>query len=655
MLHMAERIVVKKEERGKKVMKRMKMVAVSFLSGCMAATGMAAAVPASVYSSLVPVTNVLAANSGTVYKTTNGVATMGSGNSSITIKGNDGQTLIGKTFSVYKLFNAENSAGGESINYTFTDECAQALKTVVAEKLSTANVTVSADDVTEYMVIDYIQSLNTNPVEGTRTEQTEEGSYSDFRYFIEDLRDAMETLGVTPDQVYVRNVQSDNSIQLSGLDYGYYVIDEVTDVQDDYSAASLCMVDTANPTAETDIKSDYPSVTKKIQEDDECDDITDDNNWNDIGDYEIGQTVPYKFTSDIPDINGYDTYYYAWHDVMDDALTFDKDSVVIKISGTDATGAAKTYTLTKSEFSINTSPSDGDTFDISITDIKAIIDREFDNTDNLGENTYGQTVVVTYDATLNDNAAKATGRPGFENDVCLEFSNDADSDGDGSTGRTPWDTVVCFTYELDVTKVNNHDKELQGAKFRLYSDEVCTNEVYVKEGNGGYIVINRDSLGGDDHTGGSVPGEAVEMVSASDGKFVIYGLDQGTYYLKETDAPDGYRLLTDPIELTITPTFTTERDSYVKGDGATATTLQKLEAHASVQSFYNGITHQDDDDLVTDVASGTVNMTVVNQVGLKLPITGTHATIILIGAGTAIMVTALVASRRKKQNNLPEA
>ena len=43
--------------------------------------------------------------------------------------------------------------------------------------------------------------------------------------------------------------------------------------------------------------------------------------WNDIGDYEIGQTAPYKFESTIPNMNGYDTYYYAWHDKMDEALT----------------------------------------------------------------------------------------------------------------------------------------------------------------------------------------------------------------------------------------------------------------------------------------------------------------------------------------------
>ena len=64
-------------------------------------------------------------------------------------------------------------------------------------------------------------------------------------------------------------------------------------------------------------------------------------------------------------------------------------------------------------------------------------------------------IVLTYQATLNEKAAKNTGRPGFENDVRLEFSNDPDSAVRGSTGYTPWDTVVCFTYKINALKSNN--------------------------------------------------------------------------------------------------------------------------------------------------------------------------------------------------------
>jgi LPXTG-motif cell wall-anchored protein len=258
---------------------------------------------------------------------------------------------------------------------------------------------------------------------------------------------------------------------------------------------------------------------------------------------------------------------------------------------------------------------------------------------------------VTYTATLNDKAATRTGRAGFENDVRLEFSNNPDSDGTGETGFTPWDTVVAFTYQVDVTKVNNSNKTLADAKFRLYSDKECTKEVYVKESTNGYIVINRDSLGGTDHTGGTAPSTAVEMKSASDGTFKILGLDQGTYYLLETDSPAGYREVLDPIEIVITPTFTTARQAYTKGDGATAKTLTNLAASASGKSFFD-LAYQENanwSNLSANAETGTVSITVINHIGKKLPVTGSNMTLIALAGGSAMMIVGLAASKKRKE------
>ena len=422
-------------------------------------------------------------NSGD-YMVNNGVVDFGKGTANITIKGNAGQSLVGKRFEVFQLFNAENAKGGESINYTFKDEYATALKTVVASALNKRDgSSLKAADVTEYMVIDYIQTLNHDQVEGAQATQELEGRYSAFRYFVENVRTEIKNEGLSGDYVYVQGTTADNSVTLQGLQYGYYIVDEVSEHDEensDYFASSLCMVDTANPTASINIKSDYPSIIKKIKEDDNQDTIRNEG-WNDVADYEIGQTVPYKYESTICDMNGYSSYYYAWHDKMDKALTFhnNKKEISIVISKDD-----KSYTVKDSEYNVITSGDgleEGDTFKIEIKDIKSIIDKNFNNMDKNGHNDYSNMkVTLNYNATLNENAADATGRPGFENDVRLEFSNDADSDGSGKTGHTPWDTVVCFTYKLRGLKTNNHDKVLSDAKFRLYSDADCTKEVYVK-------------------------------------------------------------------------------------------------------------------------------------------------------------------------------
>ena len=617
----------------------------------------------------------------------NGVANFGQGTASIKIQGNSGESLVGKKFEVFQLFNAENAKFEESINYTFNDKYAQALKNVVCEALNKRDsVHLTPDEVTEYMVIDYIQSLNEHYVEGSQTEQQENSRYTTFRYFVEKVRDEIKKLGISGDIVSVKSVGADNSLTLSGLVYGYYVVDEISDrgpngTDDQHYASSLCMVDTANPNAEINIKSSYPTIIKKVQEDDNKDAVGD-NGWNDVADYEIGQTVPFKYTSTIPDMYGYHTYYYAWHDSMDEALTFhnNKSEITITINKD-----GKSYQLKDSEYNVITDKGQldpEDTFKIEVQDIKKIVDTQFDKVDAEGKNDYANmTVTLTYNATLNEKAAENCGRPGFENDVRLEFSNDSDSAGDGETGKTPWDTVVVFTFKLNGLKTNDHDRKLEGAKFRLYSDPECKNEVYVKAytgpkavstygvtgetgttdnvtnpseaeknemGNNGYIVINRDSAGGTDHTGGTAPQDAVEMVSDANGNFTIRGLDQGTYYLKETDAPDGYRPLLDPITIVVKPTYTADRNGYVAGDGATDKTLTKLEATAHIKEFYDGQYKEGDATLNTDIEDGSADIKIVNEVGAKLPITGSSAMLLMLGAGVALMGGSVAVSRKKK-------
>ena len=555
----------------------------------------------------------------------------------ITINANVGdngvtQSLAGKKFNVYKIFDAENSAGMESINYTMNPVYEKALKKVTGKD-------------TEYSIIDYIQTMNNNTViNNVEAPQLNESRYSNFRYFIEDLRNEIVAEKAAPTMTVTVPETAADSYTMD-VDFGWYVVDEITPVEGTHSASSLCMVNTANPDVFINIKSDFPVIQKQILEDDSRGSIgSDKDGWNDVADFEIGQTVPYRYLTYVPNMNGYSSYYFSMRDRMDEALTFNPDSVVVKVGD-------KTL-VNNIDYKVVTSgiPAD-ETFQIQIMDLKATINKyfypEYEGAVPEMEKFYGQKIVVEYNATLNENASNDTGRPGFENDVKLEYSNNPDSDGIGQTGETPWDTVVCFTFRMNGVKVNDQDPEvkLEGAKFRLYSDSSCTKEVYVKEAaNGdGYTVINHDSVKGDE-----APAEAVEMVSDKNGIFNIVGLDSQTYYLKETKAPAGYRLLKDPIKIDIKATYGEDnRGNYTKGDGATDKTLQKLEASAHFKEFYTGAFTEYDSSLTTDIETGTLNIKVVNKVGSKLPATGSSMTLLLTVTGAGLMAAALIKRRKE--------
>lgn len=628
---------------------------------------MAAAVSATAFSGIAGSATMFV--SAAEVNATQGVVDMNQGgNASIKIQGNAGQSMENKKFKVYKLFDAVNADRMESINYTWNADFKHALQVVTAKYKGIADV----NSITEYAVIDYINSLNQHKVTGDVSQKQEEnGRYSTFRRYIEDVRKEIEAEGLTGkgDTITVKTADNNNAVTISGLKFGYYIVDEVSTEDsgntgaegNDYYASAMIMVDTANPNAEMQLKSDYPSIVKKVQEDDNKGTVGNEG-WNDVADYEIGQTVPFKYESTIPNLYGYDTYYYAMQDKMSDSLTFHSDKSEIAITITRKTGSkTKSYTLKDNEYDVITDKAaltDGETFKLQITDIKAIIDKQLPgdsvDEDNKLDDYSGLTVLTTYKATLNDKAAKDTGRPGYENKVRLEFSNNPDSDSKG-VGHTPWDTVVAFSFKLNGSKINNMTPayNLKGAKFRLYTDAECTNEVYVKAGDKAdlgknpYIVINRDSLGGNDHLGGNSPADAVEMVSDENGDFNIYGLDTGVYYLKETAAPNGYRPLLDPITITVSATYD-ERDNYVEGDGATDKVLKTLTATAHIKEFYDGAYKESDSNLITNVDEGSMDLTVVNEVGAKLPVTGSSAMLLMLGAGLALCGGAVVVSRKKK-------
>ena len=533
--------------------------------------------------------------------TVNGIVGYNNGQAKIRILPNGNQSLVSKQFAVYKLFQAQIS--NTSINYFYNEEYKDVIEDVVSNRLN-------KDSISEYEVIDYIQSL--------------ENHSSSLRELIEQIRDQLVSQGYSSDTFTVTNTLEDGSIEIQGLQPGYYMIDEITSVQDTHSAASLILLDTADDSCDIQIKSDYPSIIKKIEEDDL------NIGWNDIGDYVIGQSIPYKYETYIPDIKAYNTYKMIFHDIMDEALTFDSDSVQIQISDSE-----KTYTVPSNQYSI-VENTDNESFIVQISDIKSIIDQHFSNG-------YGQKVLFTYNAYLNEKAKDRSGRAGFENKVALEFSNNPDTDGTNDTGMTPWDSVVCFTYQINAVKTNEENQSLQGAKFRLYRDENGTQVIKLKKVENVYVVMNEDYLSN---------AESDEMISDENGLFNISGLDQGTYYLKETQAPDGYRKIQDSIKIVITPEFTTDRNSYYENQGASDQVLETLSANCEIKQFLNGLLNSGSKALQTDVQTGSIQLKIVNQTGSKLPVTGSSMTLILLAGGSLLMIAGLYNLRKQKNEKL---
>lgn len=165
--------------------------------------------------------------------------------------------------------------------------------------------------------------------------------------------------------------------------------------------------------------------------------------YNDVADWNIGDSVPFKLIASIPNnIESYDEYKFVFHDTLSNAFTLEEDSIKVFVG---ATTAANVEQFTPQDADLYQVDFDGQSFTLTIPDINLL-----DAHGNLVNY-----VIITYSATLNQNADIDLN--GNENTAYLEFSNDPNGDG---LGRTAEDTVIVFTYELDGTKV---DGETQAA------------------------------------------------------------------------------------------------------------------------------------------------------------------------------------------------
>lgn len=418
--------------------------------------------------------------------------------------------------------------------------------------------------------------------------------------------------------------------RISGLEAGYYLVKDsdnsLSGVEGDaYTDFILKVVDDT----EAQPKSDVPSVEKKVQEDDKYkEDGGYGEGYNDVADWNIGDDVPFKLIGTVPDnLDDYETYKYIFHDTLSAGLTLNEESISVYVAS-DKAGTGKTP-ISEDDYDVITSGmADSCSFEVAFDDLTAVPDV-----------TAGKYIIVEYTAKLN--ASAEIGLPGNPNKVYLEFSNNPNTGGEGDTGKTPEDEVIVFTYELDVTKISGEEgaasKPLPGAEFKLYRQTTGADEKIVTE----YVIVNSD---------GKVTGwtqnenEGSTLTTDSAGQFKVSGLDDGTYYLKETKAPDGYNLNSTPIEITI-HAETNNVQNWAGTPGDALGNISVTEDSSDVEI----------DEANTSADAGKVSIRVKNYPGSDLPETGGIGTriiyaigvILILGSG-AVLIARKYCGKRKR-------
>ena len=384
---------------------------------------------------------------------------------------------------------------------------------------------------------------------------------------------------------------------------GYYLVVDTTEnvaAGSAYNTALLQVVGNIKIT----VKTDAPTVEKKVLEDDKYkQDGGYGQGYNDVADYNMGDAVSFHLIGSVPDMSRYDTYKYIFHDTLSAGLTLNENSIKVYVAS-DKAGTDK------AEITDWTKAVNEQSFTVSFADLKTVLGVS-----------QGKYIIVEYTATLNQNAV--VGLNGNPNTVYLEYSNkpDQSGSGDNNTGNTPEDKVIVFTYELDTTKVDGQDntKKLEGAEFKLHNAD-----------NKWAIVNNEGKVTGWANT----EEDGSTLTSDANGLFKVIGLDDGTYYLKETKAPTGYNLLSSEIPVVITAT-TTNGQNWTDGVASSALTNLAVTADGTAGTGNAG--------------TGIAGITVANNKGNTLPETGGIGTTIFYVLGSVLVIGAAVLLVTKKR------
>ena len=539
-------------------------------------------------------------------------------------------TVAGKTLDLYQIFTATKN--GDNVAYTLNS----AYEGFFQSKITDAS-TLTGEALSE-KAYDYVKTqVGTDGSNGAAFAKDMLGWILDSKNNITATKTVVTTAPST---------------QISDLAYGYYLVypKGATDTstapgkQTYTSAASL--VNITAETATINMKSNYPTVDKKIipaqsgsgitigaivngsWEGNHQMELDDENESEDtiaphgatdekkVGDFGIGDTVTYQLTSKVPDMTGYTSYTFKFTDTLSKGLDL-KAILSVKVGSTELK-AGKTG---------------ANTYALSYDKTSRILTVTLNDFYNSYKNRVGETITVVYTATLNKDAV--IGMNPNTNKAVVEYSNNPST---GGTGTSEPSIVDVHTFDFTIFKyyLKGADKTgLANAEFELYkaneagdaADENAKINI-VDEGNGVYRQATADEA--------KVTGfTSAKIVSDDDGKVLVKGLDAGSYYLRETKAPEGYNKLLSDIKIEIKPVYDE--------------TTGKLTSY-SVDYTYNGtkttgtaITSKDN----------SPEVAVENKTGAQLPSTGSKGALMVTLAGIVLFgaLTASKAFGKKKANN----
>lgn len=367
---------------------------------------------------------------------------------SITVKAPSGVTLKGRTLEALQLFSAKDLAmTGTQISEIVYDMTPAQL--AIAQNIKGIDgLDVSTDDTKEETLKKIREYLSPAAPNNPRTAaELEKFAQAVLKADQDDPNHELPSTPLTVDS-------EGKSATATGLKMGYYmIVDKTTDFKGDLqtNTKSLVMLQHTKPDIEVDLKATSVPFDKKIDNNV----VGDGNKKNDpesesadlvYDTHSIGEIVKYKLTSVVPDMYGYDHYYFGLTDTLAKGLLYQKD-LTIKIG--DKTLKENTdYVLT-----VTPNPATGE----GETSIKFYLKNALD----LFKGHKGEKILVNYTAKVTKDADTTTA--GNENKAKVWFKRNPDEGGtndnpDNPSGETPEKHTKTFVTEFKLFKTDDTGK-----------------------------------------------------------------------------------------------------------------------------------------------------------------------------------------------------